>query len=209
MVAEYKRPVLRESAHFDDVAGRHDVEGHYLVAHDTAWALLNRVRSGVDEETVRRVIEVVDRQGIDEIAELWSQAPAKSLPGVLWRLYLIREVLTTNPGEALDAFRRGYDEARTIDPVLVGVASPAEAEALATLLDEILRGVFASDFVDALYRASSFCEILSLGFASVADSRDGLDDPHAAHMTQRALRYSVFAEDFRSAAKLWASGALA
>lgn len=208
MNAEFKRPIFRNSAHFDWIEGSADPAVAHRITHDTAWALLSRVRREVDAETVQRVINLVDTEGIDDIAELWSEASSRSLAGVLWRLYLIRRVVVTNPSETALTFRLGFNEARTIDPVLVGVASPAEPEAMAALVDEILHGVFTSDFVDALHRASAFCSILSLGFTSVADSRDNVDERHASEMTQRALRYSTFAEDFKVATKMWESGTL-
>lgn len=43
-----------------------------------------------DPAIVERVLTLVDREGVDVIAELWSKADPDSLPGVLWRLYLLR-----------------------------------------------------------------------------------------------------------------------
>lgn len=55
-----------------------------------AWALLSKVHKTDDPAIVERVLTLVDREGVDVIAELWSKADPDSLPGVLWRLYLLR-----------------------------------------------------------------------------------------------------------------------
>ena len=39
---------------------------------------------------------LVDREGVDVIAELWSHADPDSLPGILWRLYLLRTWMRKN-----------------------------------------------------------------------------------------------------------------
>jgi hypothetical protein len=202
------KPVLRASAHFDWVQGSDDPAVAHRLAHDTAWALLDRVRHVADPDLVERVIAVADTEALDDIAELWSDASANSLAGMLWRLYLIRQVVRNDREQTTHTFRLGFERAKTIDPVVVGVAAPAQPEAMSALADEILRGVFAADLSDALVRASAFANIMSLGCTVVAQDRELTDEVHAREMTQRALRYSVFAGDFAAGAKLWHSGSL-
>ena len=45
---------------------------------------------------MERVLTLVDREGVDVIAELWSHADPDSLPGILWRLYLLRTWMRKN-----------------------------------------------------------------------------------------------------------------
>lgn len=208
MASERMRPVLRASDHFDWVEGSADPAVAYRLAHETAWALLDRVRQGADPELVERVIAVADTAALDDIAELWSEASAQSLAGLLWRLYLIREVVRDDAEQTAHTFRSGYERARTIDPVVVGVEAPAQPETMSELADQILRGVFSADLGDALSRASAFSNIMSMGCTAIADERDDLDAEHASELTQRALRYSMFAEDFALGAKLWRAGSL-
>ena len=208
MADERMRPVLRASEHFEWVQGSQDPAVLHRLTHETAWALLDRVRHVADPELVDRVISIADTSALDDIAELWSDASAQSLAGVLWRLYLIRQVVRTNPTETTHSFRVGFEQAKTIDPVVVGVAAPVQPDAMLALADEILRGVFAQDFEDALTRASAFSNIMSIGCTALANDREHTDAVHAHELTKRALRYSRFAEDFASAAKLWHSGSL-
>lgn len=60
------------------------------MCHASAAALLDRVHHTQDAELVERVLTLVEREGVDVIAELWSHADPDSLPGILWRLYLLR-----------------------------------------------------------------------------------------------------------------------
>ena len=208
MTSERMRPVLRASDHFDWVEGSADPAVAFRLAHETAWALLDRVRQGADPELVERVIAVADTAALDDIAELWSEASAQSLAGMLWRLYLIRQVVRDDAEQTAHTFRSGYERARTIDPVVVGVETPAQPETMSELADQILRGVFSADLGDALSRASAFSNIMSMGCTAIANERDDLDAEHASELTKRALRYALFAEDFALGAKLWRAGSL-
>lgn len=202
------KPVLRASAHFEWVQGSDDPAVAHRLAHDTAWALLDRVRQGADPQLVERVIAIAETAALDDIAELWSDASPQSLAGMLWRLYLVREVIRTNSEETVDLFRIGYEQVQTIDPVVVGVPAPVQPEAMRALLDEILRGVFSADLADALDRAAAFANIMSMGCSTLALDREHTDEAHAKSLTQRSLRYSLFADDFSAGAKLWRSGSL-
>lgn len=202
------KPVLRASAHFEWVQGSDDPAVAHRLAHDTAWALLDRVRHGSDPALVERVISIADTAALDDIAELWSDAAPQSLAGMLWRLYLIREVIRSNSEETVDLFRIGYSEAKTIDPVVVGVPAPVQPDVMSELADEILRGVFSADLADALDRAAAFANIMSMGCSALALDREPVDEAHAHSLTQRSLRYSLFADDFSAGAKLWRSGSL-
>lgn len=208
MTDERLRPVLRASDHFDWVEGSADPAVIHRLTHETAWALLDRVRHVADPELVERVISIAETTALDDIAELWSEASAHSLAGMLWRLYLIRQVVRGDAESTAHTFRVGYEQARTIDPVVVGVAVPAKPEAMSALADEILRGVFAADLADALSRASAFANIMSIGCTALANDREDIDATHANELTIRALRYSTFAEDFSLGAKLWRAGSL-
>ena len=84
------RPGQLDQAIAEGLASDVDPERLREVAHTTAWALLSKVHKTDDPAIVERVLTLVDREGVDVIAELWSKAEPDSLPGVLWRLYLLR-----------------------------------------------------------------------------------------------------------------------
>lgn len=206
MAREHQRPLLTSTDQFDWYVGGDDPETQHRLAHDTAWALLDRVRSQPDPELVRRVVEVTDGEGIHDVAELWAHTHPRSLSGLLWRLYLIRRVVTSNPDGATELFDIGLREARTIDPIIAGVADPVTPRSIRELCDTILRGAFVGDFADALDRAASTAQIISIGATSLAGDRDRHDDEHAATLTTQALRFDDLARDLRGGAVSWRAG---
>jgi len=176
------------------------------VAHDTAAAILSRVRADPDPAVVARLVSYTDEHGIDAIAELWSHASAKSLPGALWRVYLLRTLIRQDPFGVSLAFQRGTEVSQTIDQVVAGAPIPAGPTEVQELADRILHGVFAGDFAVALERAAAFSRVVAAGFVSLADDADAADAANPdrpAGLTQRALRLTQLADEFDSCARLW------
>ncbi|WP_232225458.1 hypothetical protein [Leucobacter salsicius] len=205
---EHMRPVLQPSTRFDWLVGSDEPGAASRLAQETSWALLDRVRGVADPEIVDRVVSLAAGEGIDDIAELWSTEGEHSLAGVLWRLYLLRRAVAADDAGAADLFRRGLAAAVTIDPVVAGVAEPVTPESIATLCDTILRGAFLGELDIALERAASYCRVMALGSADLADARDAHDEAHAAHLTSRALRYSTMAHELHGGARRWRDGTL-
>lgn len=208
MTREHQRPVLQPSADFDWIIGSDEPGAAHRLAQETSWALLARVRKDADPEVVDRVVGLAAGEGLDDIAELWAREGDHSLAGVLWRLYLLRRAVAEDPAGAADLFLLGAAEAVTIDPIVAGAAEPFTPESIASLCETILRGVFTGDLADALDRAASYCRIMSLGSAALADARDAFDDAHAAVLTTRALRYATLAQELGGGSRRWRDGTL-
>lgn len=210
MSREYMRPVLQPSAQFDWIIGSDDPGTVSRLAQETSWALLDRVRHVADPAVVERVVTLAaGEDGIDDIAELWSSEGEHSLAGVLWRLYLLRRAVAVDDAGSADLFRRGIAAAETIDPVVAGASDPVTPDSISRLCETILRGAFLGDLGVALERAASYCRVMALGSADLADTRDSLDHEHAAHLTSRALRYSTMAHELHAGARRWRDGTLA
>lgn len=205
---EHQRPILQPTAVFDWIIGSDEPGTAHRLAQETSWALLDRVRSVADPQVVERVVTLVSREGIDDIAELWADASEHSLAGQLWRIYLLHRVADSDPEGTAELFRIGQTVAVTIDPVVAGVAEPVTPEAIDSMCTTILRGVFRGDLAIALERASSYCRVMSLGAASLADDREPGDDVHATELTTRALRYATFADELHAGARRWSDGTL-
>lgn len=208
MTDRHHRPLLQPTSSFDWIIGSDEAGAAGRLAQETSWALLDRVRSVADHEVVERVVSLASGEGIDDIAELWANSGAHSLAGQLWRIYLLRRIVHADPDGAADLFRQGQAVSRTIDPVVAGVADPIAPESIAALCDTILRGVFSGDLAIALERAASYCRVMSLGAAAIADARDDIDDAHAGELTTRALRYWSFANELHAGARRWREGTL-
>ena len=211
MASDYHRPTRFPPGMFDGFLGADDPAQVSRVAHDTAAAILSRVRADPDPEVVGRLVRYTDEHGIDAIAELWSQASAKSLPGALWRVYLLRTLIRQDPHGISLAYQRGTEVSHTIDQVVAGAPIPTGPAEVTELADRILHGLFAGDFAVALDRAAAFSRVVAAGFASLADDADAADAAHPdrpRELTQRALRLTQLADEFSSCARLWRRDAL-
>ncbi|WP_396645328.1 DNA-directed RNA polymerase subunit beta [Microbacterium sp.] len=205
---EFHKPVRRPAELFDRLFAADDPAEVSRVAHSTAHALLSRVRADPSVDVVERLVAFTDDHGIDDIAELWSRSPARSLPGALWRLYLLQLMIHDDAATAALLFERGRVEMATVDPVVVGAPAPAGPEELVQLIDTILRGLFEGDFAVALERAAAFCRVQASGSTHLADDYENTESERATALTTRALRLSTYADDLAAAAALWRHDAL-
>ena len=193
---------------FEAFLGGDDPAQISKVAHETAQALLSRVREDPDPDIVDRLVAYTDEHGIDAIAELWARSNPKSLPGALWRIYLLRLLIRQDAEGTAVLYQRGTEVIVSIDPVVAGAPTPAGPGEVTELADRILRGVFEGDFAVALDRAAAFCRVTAAGCLSVADDRDPLDPDRASELTTRALRFTSTAEELTACARLWRSDSL-
>ncbi|GEK87189.1 DNA-directed RNA polymerase subunit beta [Microbacterium aerolatum] len=208
MPEQFHRPVRRPSAAFDNLVGTADSAEAVRVAHATASALLTRARADESGASAERLIAFTAEHGIDDIAELWATAPAVSLPGALWRLYLLQLAIHSDPQTSALLYERGRIELASVDPVVAGAPVPASPEELVALIDTIMRGVFRGDFSVALERAAAFCRVQVSGATHVADDYESTEAERASELTTRARRLHAYANDLSAAAGLWRVGGL-
>jgi hypothetical protein len=208
MTDEFHKPTLFSGAKFESMLGGEDPAQISRVAHETAQALIARVRESQDPEVVERLVAFTDEHGIDAVAELWSRAGANSLPGALWRIYLLRTLIRQDSVGTSYFYQRGTEQVSTIDPLVAGATSPTGPAEIMQLADEILRGVFQGDFAVALERAAAFCRVTAIGATSVADDSEPTDPERGTALTTKALRLSHTAAELTTCARSWRSGSL-
>jgi hypothetical protein len=190
----------------EEIPGDVDPALRSEIAHDTANALVVRGRETVqtDPDVVDRLLRLVESEGIGVLAAVWSASPADSLPGALYRLYLLREWTRQDPRLA-ERYRLGTARAE-VDEVVAGAAAPPGPVELRNLADAVLSGVFTGDLDVALNRAAAFCRIVAVGTALDADLMDLPAD--ASKATRRAKAMIGTAEDLERAARRWRAGTL-
>lgn len=202
-----RRPALLGKAAMETFGGAPDPAALAEAAHATAVLLVESGRATDDEAARARLVALVDEVGLDTVAELWAGRPARSLPGALWRLYVLREwVRRDAPGAAHD-----FDAGRSAAPVahvVAGAAEPPTPEALTRLLDAVLHGVFAGDLAVALERAGAFCRVVVAGRVHRADDVEPADPLGADALTRSSAALLGTAEDLEAAAALWRAGEL-
>jgi len=202
MSDDFHKPTLFGGREFEAFAGTRDPAATMRIAHDTARALLRRVRDSDDPSVIDRVVGFTDEHGLDALAELWALSGPHTLPGALWRLYLVRVMIRQDPEGVALLFQRGTEVLTTIDPIVAGAPSPAGPQEVLDLADRILRGVFEGDFAHALERAAAFCRVEAAGATSIADDQEAASPERASELTTRASRLAVTADELAVCARL-------
>ncbi|WP_431710825.1 hypothetical protein [Glutamicibacter uratoxydans] len=203
----HHKPKPLTSAEFDTYVGGADPARLSEAAHLSAAAFVQRGLSNRDPEVTARLISVAEDEGLEVLAELWSQAPARSLPGSLWRLYAIRTATLRNPEVMAARFSAGAHRAQ-VDRIVAGVAEPPTSEQLRKMADSILSGAFEGDYAHALERTAAYCRVLALGMADHADAADLSNEARGSKLTARATALVRTAEDLEACARLWRSDCL-
>lgn len=212
------RPAQLDQAVADHLAGGMDPQQISELSHTSAASLLDRVHHSEDPQVVQRVLSLIDHEGIDVVAELWSRSEADSLPGILWRLYTLRTWMHRNR-ESISLLWRSGEPFDTAASAIVGIDQAPVASDIAKTADSILSGAFTGDFAVALERACVFCEVIASGLSREADRRGkesisqealGADsgDPKVASMLKTSRNLSGTAKDFKHGASLWRRGKL-
>lgn len=169
-----------------------DVDPAELAAagHRTAQLLVRGPRDVEDDELIARVVSLADTEGLGVLADLWSHAASDSLPGALWRLYLLRTWVHGDPVRAAHEFATGRAFA-PVHEVLAGVVEPPGPDEVIAMVDTVLSGIVRADFDVTLDRAAAFAHIVGVGRSQLDES-----DP------QSAARLVDMAAQLRHAAAL-------
>jgi hypothetical protein len=172
-------------------------------ADRAAVALVRGARDQADEALVSRVVHLADTEGLETLADLWAGAPAESLAGVLWRLYVLRSWVYADPVTA----SREFDRGRSLAPVaeaISGVEEPPGPAEVQALVDAVLGGVVVGDFADTIFRAAAFARVAAAGRTQ---------DEHAGgssyHSDLAAARLLTLADQLQRAGRLELEGKLA
>jgi hypothetical protein len=201
----HHRPSLPGSGHFEAIeTTSHGADPAVLAeaADRAATALVHGARDQVDADLVSRVVHLADTEGLDTLADLWAGAPAESLAGVLWRLYVLRAWVYADPQTAALEFDRG----RRLAPVaeaISGVEQPPGPDEVRALVDAVLSGVVVGDFADTLFRAAAFARVAAAGRA-----QDETPDGSSYDNDLAAAKLLTLADQLERAGRLELSGSL-
>lgn len=175
------------------------------IAHQTAQLFIGYGVKDGDAERVEKLVAFAHDNGLDTVAELWASAHPISLPGALWRLYLLQAALRDNPADFSTVFSLGVEDLNTIDAAVVGAPDPLSPQDFLAVLDDILRGGFRGDLALALERAAAMSRAISAGVISLIPE----NDPEGHDLSSRSLRWSLIADDLSGCAKNASAGLLA
>ena len=154
---------------FDDIVGGAD-PAQVREAGDLAATILVRgARESDDPKVAERIVHLAESEGLETLAEVWSGAPADTLAGSLWRLFLLRSWVYAAPERVAGEYEAGH---RRVDVarVVAGVEDPPGPDELRRMVDDVLRGIARGDFAVTLFRAAAFARIVAAGRASLGES---------------------------------------
>ena len=242
MTRQFHRPARLDPEAAESIEGTADTAASSELAHRTAQALLGGYPSEGGEpgdgqapgsplgncaageaseepgEWLARpdVVAAVASHGVDAVAELWADSPATTLPGVLWRLFLVREWIRRDPALVARRYATVVDLTGRDDKVLARFeAALAEADPapspldVRALLDRVLTGRADGGLpalVPVLATVAAFLRALAAGSdpAWIVDDADELAD----RVTRRDSALLATAYEVTEAARRAASGRL-
>lgn len=162
----HHRPMTPGGGFFDEIVGGADPAQVREAGDLAATVLVRGARTSDDPQVAERIVHLAETEGLETLAEVWSGAPADTLAGSLWRLFLLRSWVYAAPEEVAaeyDAGQRRVDVAR----VVAGVADPPGPDELRRMVDDVLRGIAQGDFAVTLFRAAAFARIVAAGRAAL------------------------------------------
>ena len=228
MTRQFHRPARLDPEVAESIEGAVDTAAASELAHQAAQALVGGGAPVGDEpdaagapgdsgEWITRpgVVAAVADHGVDAVAELWADSPAATLPGSLWRLFLVREWIRRDPAPIARRYATVIDLSAADDSALSRFeAARAEAEPapspgdLRAALDRVLAGDLADvvALAPVLLVVAGFLRALAAGSNPVwiADDADELAD----RVTRRDSALLATADELAEASRRAESGRL-
>ncbi len=159
---QFRRPARLEPQDAEAIVGDEDPAAESELAHTTAWALMGVPSGDFDEEAVARLQKTVRDEGVDLVAPAWDRSPDFTLPGALWRLYLVWQWYQLDPEVIKLRFQEGMDQIK-----IEGVTDPSTVPPM----HEVIRGVEGvlagyageKDLAPVLESTAGFLRVLATG----------------------------------------------
>ena len=201
-----RRPAMLDAARAETIVGDEDPAASAAVAHTAAWALMGVGDESFTDADVARLRDTVRSVGVDVIAHAWSCSPEFTLPGALWRLYLLHEWYHRDPGLVESRYAQGLRA-----PIIQGLEAPVQVRPLRAVMQEVdalLRGDLTDDDLDGvLAQASRAMRVLAAGESGPLWIEDPTD-PLAHRVTMRTSALLATADELDLAAREAAFGTL-
>ena len=193
-----RRPAMLDAEQAENIPGAEDGAIASEVAHLVAQTLLGIEKESDDQ--VKRLRELLESGGIDTVSELWSASPANTLPGTLWRLYLVYQWYLRDPDLVNERFQQG------LAALEIGEAAPVERsdKTVSTLMEELAALWEAKTSITGLEplldKVADFLHVLASGVSAewIKDARDELADP----VTLRPQALLQTASDLKLSARI-------
>ena len=189
----YRRPAMPGPQEFEAQAEDADPAELAAAGHRIAHLLVRGPHDEADAGLVTRVLHLADEEGLGVIADLWSHTAPDTVAGALWRLYVLRTWVHSEPEEAAREFAAGKAYA-PVHEVLAGVVDPPGPDEVLTLVDTVVRGIVGDDFDVTLDRAAAFAHIVGVGRAQL-ENGDAASGARLVDMAMHLRRAATLERD--------------
>lgn len=157
----FHRPASLDQQEAETIVGDEDPAAESEIAHTTAWALLGVPNADFDEKAVETLQASVRQEGVDIIAAAWSRSPDFTLPGALWRLYLLWQWHQMNPQVLQDRYTEGVEAMKRQG---VEVTDPLPLDEILLAVEGVLTGYATEDeLAPVLEAAAQAMRIMAMG----------------------------------------------
>lgn len=193
-----RRPAMLDAEQAENIPGAEDGARSSEVAHLVAQTLVGIEKDS--DQNVQHLRELLESGGVDTVSELWSALPANTLPGTLWRLYLVYQWYLRDPDLVNERFQQG------LSALEIGEAAPVERseKSVSTLMEELAALWEAKTSITGLGplldKVADFLHVLASGVSAewIKDARDELADP----VTLRPQALLQTASDLKLSARM-------
>lgn len=200
-----RRPAMLDPQAADTIVGDTDPALASELAHTSAWALLGVGDEEFDAATVERLRSSIANEGVDAIAHMWSRSPEFTLPGAMWRIFLLSEWVRRDLALVQQRFTQGlalYNQ---------GGAQPIPQDFTLDAVNgrclALLNGQATDDDLESIcLQAAALMRVLAAG--ENAQWIEDPSDPLAHPVTTRAQALVRTAEELEDAATRARAGAL-
>ena len=219
MARQFHRPARLDPEAAEQIEGSTDTAVASELAHRAAQALIGGFPGTETEDdpiTRSGIVAAVATNGIDDIAELWADSPATTLPGTLWRLFLVREWIRRDPELVARRYATVIDLTEADDTTnarLESALSQARPVPSPTDLRERLHAVLAgsvegsiTEIAPLLSATAGFLRALAAGSNPVWIEDDA--DELADRVTRRDSALLATADELTDAARRASAGLL-
>ncbi len=157
-----RRPAQIDPEQVEMLTGEPDPAVTSELAHTSAQALVEvGERHVIDDPAVKqRILDLIETEGIDVVAESWVRSPADTLPGILWRGYLLREWIRREP----DNVAARFAASRAVEKAEAENAEPATThlspQAVRDEWGRVFEGDYEGDFVKLLAASATLTQFI-------------------------------------------------
>ena len=191
-----RRPAMLDPQAADTIVGDTDPAVASELAHTSAWALLGVGDEEFDANTVERLRASIAEEGVDVIAHMWSRSPEFTLPGALWRIFLLSEWVRRDRDLVNERFEQGMSILRAETGQASGALSVDEVDLRCRAL---FNGQATDDDLEGIcLQAAALMRVLAAG--ENARWIEDPSDPLAYPVTTRAQALVHTAEELEDAA---------